>query len=55
MYKNSMTINTRYYKRKKSKQVNPFHDTGLFLYPLKTSENPSIADVFRGYITRPVA
>ena len=53
MYKNSMTINTRYYKRKKSKQVNPFHATGL--YPMKTSENPSIADLFRGYITRPVA
>ena len=54
MYKNSVTINTRYYKRKKSKQVNPFHATGLFLYPLKT-ENSSIPDVFRGYITRPVA
>ena len=34
---------------------NPFHATGLFLYPLKTSENPWFSDVFRRYGKRPVA
>ena len=34
---------------------NPFHATGLFLYPLKTSENQRFSDVFRGYRKRPVA
>ena len=33
---------------------NPFHATGLFLYPLKT-ENQSLSDVFREYGKRPVA
>ena len=28
--------------------VNPFHATGLFWYPLKTSENLCFSDVFRG-------
>ena len=27
----------------------PFHVTGLFLYPLKTSENLRFCNVFRGY------
>ena len=35
--------------------INPFHATGLFRYPLKTSENQSFSDVFRGYRKRPVA
>ena len=35
--------------------INPFHATGLFLYPLKTSENHRFSDVFRGYQKRPVA
>ena len=34
---------------------NPFHTTGLFRYPLKTSENQSFSDVFRDYPKRPVA
>ena len=34
---------------------NPFHVIGLFLYPLKTSENQKFSDVFRGYTNRPVA
>ena len=34
---------------------NPFHTTGLFLYPLKTSGNQMFSDVFRGYRKRPVA
>ena len=34
--------------------VNPFHATGLFLYPLKTSESHRFSDVFRGYRKRPV-
>ena len=29
--------------------INPFHVTGSFLYPLKTSENIWFSDVFRGY------
>ena len=35
--------------------IYPFHATGLFLYPLKTSENLWLSDVFRGYRKRPVA
>ena len=35
--------------------INPFYATGLFLYPLKTSENQRFSDVFRGYRKRPVA
>ena len=34
---------------------NPFHDTDLFRYPLKTSENLWFSDVFRGYQKRSVA
>ena len=30
------------------------HATGLFLYPLKSSENVYFSDVFRGYRKRPV-
>ena len=37
------------------KNVNPFHATGLFRYPLKTSENLWFPDVFRGYRKRLVA
>ena len=29
--------------------LNPFHATGTFLYPLKTSENRGFCDVFRWY------
>ena len=35
--------------------ISPCHATGLFLYPLKTSENQRFSDVFRGYRKRPVA
>ena len=35
--------------------LNPFHTTDLFLYHLKTSENQSFSDVFRGYKKRSVA
>ena len=35
--------------------INPFHATGLFLCPLKTSENLWFSDVFRVYRKRPVA
>ena len=31
------------------------HVTGLFLYPLKVSENCRFSDVFRGHRNRPVA
>ena len=34
--------------------MNPFHATGLFLYPLKTSGNHRFSDVFSGYRKRPV-
>ena len=29
--------------------TNPDHFTGLFSYPLKTSENQRFSDVFKGY------
>ena len=35
--------------------INPFHATGLFLYPLETSEKLWFSDVFRGYRKRLVA
>ena len=35
--------------------LKPFHATGLFLCPLKTSEHLWFSDVFRGYRKRPVA
>ena len=35
--------------------VIPFHATGLFLYPLKTSQNQRFSDVFMGYRKRIVA
>ena len=35
--------------------IDPFHATGLFRYPLKTSESQTFSDVFRGYRKRPVA
>ena len=34
--------------------INSFHGTGLFLYPLKISENQRFSDVFKGYRKRPV-
>ena len=34
---------------------NPFHATGLFLYPLKIWENLWFSDIFRGYRKRTVA
>ena len=34
--------------------LNPFHAIGLFLYPLKISENLWFSYVFRGYRKRPV-
>ena len=35
--------------------VNPFHATDLVWYPLKTSENLWVSDIFRGYQKRSVA
>ena len=35
--------------------LHQFHATGLFLYPFKLSENQRFFDVFRGYISKPVA
>ena len=37
---------TEYHKQS---QINPFHETGLFLYPLKTQESQWFSDVSRGY------
>ena len=47
-------MNISFTDTKTIERVNPFHATGLFLYPLKTSENQRFSDVFRGYRTRPV-
>ena len=38
-----------------SGHLNPFHVTGLFLYPLKTPENPWFFEVFKGFSKRPKA
>ena len=35
-------------------EVNPFHTTGFFWYPLKASENLWFFDVFKRYRNRPV-
>ena len=35
--------------------LNPFHPTGLFLYPLNASENKRFSYDFMGYRKRPVA
>ena len=40
---------------RKTLTFNSSHATGLFLYLLKTSENQSVSDVFRGYRKKPVA
>ena len=34
--------------------VNPFHTTGLFLYPLKVLDNQRFSDVLGGYTKRSV-
>ena len=31
-----------------STSSNPFHSTGLFLYPMKTSEKQTFSNAFRG-------
>ena len=41
-------------KGKKYLDINPFHATDLFWYPLKTSENQRFSDIFRGYQKRSV-
>ena len=38
-----------YWRAIKSLFINSFHATGLFLYPLKATENLWFSDVFRGY------
>ena len=40
---------------KKKNQINPFHATDLFWYPLETSENLWFSNAFRGYQKRWVA
>ena len=42
-------------KSKVTLTLNPFHATDLFLYPLKSSENQTFSDDFRGYRKKPVA
>ena len=44
MFKVCLTILRHYAFR-----ANPFHATGLFLYPLKSSENQRFSYVFMGY------
>ena len=39
----------------KTELFNPFHATGLFLYPLETSENQRFSGVFRGSRKRQMA
>ena len=38
-----------------SLQINPFHDTGLFLYPMTISENQRFSNDFRECRKRPVS
>ena len=35
--------------------INLFHVTGLFLYPIKTSEKLWVSDIFSEYVKEPVA
>ena len=35
--------------------INPFHVTGLFLYPIEKSENGKFPNVYRGYKKRSLA
>ena len=45
------------FKFRNKNKINAFDQlqtTGPFLYPLKISENLWFADVFRGYVKRPV-
>ena len=35
-------------------KVNPSHTIGMFLYPLKTSQNRWFSNVFRRYKKRPI-
>ena len=48
-------INSSWSTSKIVLHVNLFHTTGLFLYPLKTSENQRFSDVFMVYRKRPMA
>ena len=44
-----------YYLKTFNLLIDPFHATGLFLYPLKILENVWFSNVFSGYRKKPVA
>ena len=48
-------MQTFFLTRKYMSQIEPFHPTDLFLYPLKISENIWFSDVSRGHRKRSVA
>ena len=48
-------VNSWKEKKLPNNALNPFHTTGLFQYPLKTSENLWFSDVFRWYQKKSVA
>ena len=45
---------TKRWEKENNYLIDPFHATGLFLYPLKTLKIFWCTDVFRGYRKRPV-
>ena len=47
LLKSTENAKTRLDFERKIQNINPLHVTGLFLYPLNTSENWSFSDVFR--------
>ena len=44
-----LKFRSSFYSTRFSLLIDPFHAIGLFLHPLKTSENQRFSDVFRGY------
>ena len=50
-----ITLKTSQWFEKKDLIINPVHITGLFLYPLKTSENHSFSDIYSGFRKTPEA
>ena len=45
---NRNSLKPHYFGFKQQYFLNPFHGTGLFLYPLKISENQRFSNVFQG-------
>ena len=53
--RNRKTPNTDNFRAVKITRIKLFHTSGLFLYPLRTSQNQMFSDVFRVYRKKPIA